>query len=51
MSPAAGTGGGDGLPLTGAAVTTMALLGVGLIGGGATLVALRRRRGTITFTS
>lgn len=48
-SPAGGTGGG--LPLTGAAATTMALLGVGLIGGGATLIALRRRRDNITFTS
>ncbi|BCL16468.1 LPXTG cell wall anchor domain-containing protein [Micromonospora sagamiensis] len=51
-SPSGGTGGGGGdLPLTGAAVTTMALLGVGLVGGGATLVLLRRRRDDVTFTS
>jgi LPXTG-motif cell wall-anchored protein len=41
---------GPGLPVTGAAATTMALTGVGLIGGGAALVWLRRRR-DITFTS
>lgn len=46
-----GGGGGGDLPLTGAAATTIALLGVGLIGGGATLVALRRRRDNVTFTS
>ncbi|WDZ87682.1 LPXTG cell wall anchor domain-containing protein [Micromonospora cathayae] len=46
-----GGGGGGDLPLTGAAATTIALLGVGLIGGGATLMVLRRRRDNITFTS
>ncbi|GIJ35849.1 LPXTG cell wall anchor domain-containing protein [Micromonospora sediminimaris] len=55
-SPSNGTGGGGGdddgsLPVTGAAATTMALVGVGLIGGGVALVALRRRRDGITFTS
>ncbi|MEV2241176.1 LPXTG cell wall anchor domain-containing protein [Micromonospora sp. NPDC049891] len=51
-SPSDGTGGGGGnLPVTGAAATTMALVGVGLIGGGVALVALRRRRDGITFTS
>ncbi|WP_233512525.1 LPXTG cell wall anchor domain-containing protein [Micromonospora deserti] len=55
-SNSGGAGGGDsddegGLPVTGAAATTIALLGVGLIGGGATLLVLRRRRDNITFTS
>jgi LPXTG-motif cell wall-anchored protein len=47
-----GNGGeeGPGLPVTGAAATTMALTGLGLMGGGAALVWLRRRR-DITFTS
>lgn len=40
-----------GLPVTGAAATTLALLGVALVGGGATMVALRRRRDNVTFTS
>lgn len=41
---------GPGLPVTGVAATTMAFLGLGLIGGGTALVWLRRRR-DITFTS
>ncbi|GIJ28721.1 hypothetical protein Vqi01_38830 [Micromonospora qiuiae] len=53
--PSDDTGGGGGddgkLPVTGAAVTTMALVGVGLVGGGVALVALRRRRDGVTFTS
>ncbi|MEO3780870.1 LPXTG cell wall anchor domain-containing protein [Micromonospora sp. B11E3] len=47
-----GSGGsGGGLPVTGVAATSMALTGVALIGGGAALVLLRRRRDRITFTS
>ncbi|MEU4470047.1 LPXTG cell wall anchor domain-containing protein [Micromonospora sp. NPDC023888] len=49
----AGAGGGDNggsLPLTGVAVTSLALGGVALIGGGA-LLMMRRRRDRITFTS
>jgi LPXTG-motif cell wall-anchored protein len=42
--------GGPGLPVTGAAATTMALTGLGLIGGGVALVWLRRRR-DISFMS
>ncbi|MBQ1013629.1 LPXTG cell wall anchor domain-containing protein, partial [Micromonospora sp. M51] len=38
------------LPLTGVAVTSIALGGVALIGGGA-LLMMRRRRDRITFTS
>ncbi|MEU7752494.1 LPXTG cell wall anchor domain-containing protein [Micromonospora sp. NPDC049101] len=48
-----GAGGGDNggsLPLTGVAVTSLALGGVALIGGGALLMT-RRRRDRITFTS
>ncbi|MEU1240964.1 LPXTG cell wall anchor domain-containing protein [Micromonospora parva] len=48
-----GAGGGDNggsLPLTGVAVTSIALGGVALIGGGA-LLMMRRRRDRITFTS
>ncbi|GAA3786716.1 LPXTG cell wall anchor domain-containing protein [Micromonospora maritima] len=44
-------GGGGGLPLTGVAVTSLSLTGLALIGGGALLLALRRRRDRITFTS
>jgi LPXTG-motif cell wall-anchored protein len=45
-TPAAGTGTGDGggLPLTGAAVSSIAAVGVALVGGGATLLLRRRRR-------
>ncbi|RAO14848.1 LPXTG cell wall anchor domain-containing protein [Micromonospora noduli] len=52
-TPESGAGGGDNgasLPLTGAAVTSMTLGGVALIGGG-TLLMMRRRRDRITFTS
>ncbi|MGK5739170.1 LPXTG cell wall anchor domain-containing protein [Micromonospora sp. URMC 103] len=47
-------GGGDtegGLPLTGVAVTSISLAGLALIVGGVVLMALRRRRDKITFTS
>jgi len=44
-TPAAGTGtGGGGLPLTGAAVSSIAAVGVALVGGGATLLLRRRRK-------
>lgn len=51
-----GAGGGNGenggsLPLTGVAATSTALTGLALIGGGAALMVLRRRRDKITFTS
>lgn len=39
------------LPVTGAAATTIALTGVGLVGGGAALLWLRRRRDNVTFES
>ncbi|GAA2711120.1 hypothetical protein GCM10010429_27430 [Micromonospora olivasterospora] len=39
------------MALTGMALTGMALTGLALIGGGATLVLLRRRRDRVTFTS
>lgn len=42
-------GGNGGLPVTGAAAATMALVGLGLIGGGAVLLMRRRRK--ITFIS
>lgn len=42
--------GGGSLPITGAAVGTIALAGVALIGGGAALMVIRRRR-DITFIS
>ncbi|WP_349338896.1 hypothetical protein [Plantactinospora sp. B6F1] len=46
-----GSAGGDGsLPLTGPAVGGLALLGVALVGAGATLVIMRRRR-KITWTA
>ncbi|PWU53917.1 hypothetical protein DLE60_30295, partial [Micromonospora globispora] len=51
---AAGGGGGENgpsLPLTGVAATSTALTGLALIGGGAALMVLRRRRDKITFTS
>jgi LPXTG-motif cell wall-anchored protein len=48
-TPAAGAGGS--LPLTGAATGTIAVLGVALLGGGVTLMIVRRRRGKVTFTS
>ncbi len=57
-TPSAGggddNGGGDsggGLPVTGVAATSIALTGIVLIGGGVTLMVLRRRRDKITFTS
>jgi LPXTG-motif cell wall-anchored protein len=54
-STGAGVGGGDGtkdgLPITGVAATSIALTGLALIGGGVAVVALRRRRDKITFTS
>ncbi|MGV9809125.1 LPXTG cell wall anchor domain-containing protein [Micromonospora chersina] len=50
-----GAGGGSGteggLPLTGVAATSISLTGLALIGGGVLLMALRRRRDKITFTS
>ncbi|MEU8264540.1 LPXTG cell wall anchor domain-containing protein [Micromonospora sp. NPDC048999] len=46
-----GSDNGGGLPLTGVAVTGIALTGLVLVGGGAALMALRRRRDKITFTS
>ncbi|WP_279306120.1 LPXTG cell wall anchor domain-containing protein [Micromonospora globispora] len=39
------------MPLTGVAATSTALTGLALIGGGAALMVLRRRRDKITFTS
>ncbi len=52
-TPSASVGGGDkgSLPITGVAATSIALAGVVLIGGGVTLMMLRRRRDKITFTS
>ncbi|GAA4561778.1 hypothetical protein GCM10023176_01140 [Micromonospora coerulea] len=54
-SAGGGNGGGNGtggsLPLTGVAATSTALTGLALIGGGAALMVLRRRRDKITFTS
>ncbi|RQW96831.1 LPXTG cell wall anchor domain-containing protein [Micromonospora globispora] len=46
-----GENGGGSLPLTGVAATSTALTGLALIGGGAALMVLRRRRDKITFTS
>ncbi|WP_143194075.1 LPXTG cell wall anchor domain-containing protein [Micromonospora sp. CB01531] len=49
-----GTGGGGtegGLPITGVAATSISLTGLALIGGGVLLMALRRRRDKIRFTS
>lgn len=46
-TPAAGDEGG--LPVTGAAAATIALVGLGLVGGGAAMVMMRRRK--VTFTS
>lgn len=40
-----------GLPVTGAAVGVISAIGVALIGSGAALMLLRRRRDSITFTS
>lgn len=40
---------GGGLPVTGAATTTMALTGLALVGGGAALLWFRRRRDNVTF--
>ncbi|MEU4482577.1 LPXTG cell wall anchor domain-containing protein [Micromonospora sp. NPDC023966] len=55
ISVSGGAGGGSGteggLPLTGVAVTSISLTGLALIGGGVLLMALRRRRDKITFTS
>ncbi|MET8837599.1 LPXTG cell wall anchor domain-containing protein [Micromonospora sp. NPDC004540] len=54
-SVSGGAGGGSGteggLPLTGVAATSISLTGLALIGGGVLLMALRRRRDRITFTS
>jgi LPXTG-motif cell wall-anchored protein len=46
---AAGGGGGGSLPITGTAVGGLVALGLGLLGAGATLLVLRRRRETVTF--
>ncbi|MFC4145244.1 LPXTG cell wall anchor domain-containing protein [Micromonospora mangrovi] len=46
-----GTGTEGGLPLTGVAATSISLTGLALIVGGVVLMALRRRRDRITFTS
>ncbi|MFC0508768.1 LPXTG cell wall anchor domain-containing protein [Micromonospora costi] len=47
-----GSGGSEGsLPLTGVAATSISLTGLALIVGGVVLMALRRRRDKITFTS
>ena len=43
-APTTGIGDGGGLPLTGAAVSSVAALGAALVGGGATLLLRRRRR-------
>ena len=52
-SPAASTPapGGDSLPLTGTATGIIAGVGLALIGGGAAMVFLRRRRDKVTFTA
>jgi LPXTG-motif cell wall-anchored protein len=54
-TPGGGAGGGTGteggLPLTGVAATSISLTGLALIVGGVVLMALRRRRDKITFTS
>ncbi|MGC5017612.1 hypothetical protein [Micromonospora sp. DT47] len=50
-APGGSGGGGGGLPITGVAATSTALTGLVLIGGGVALMALRRRRDKITFTS
>ncbi|MCW3844884.1 LPXTG cell wall anchor domain-containing protein [Micromonospora yasonensis] len=46
-----GTGTEGGLPLTGVAATSISLTGLALIGGGVLLMALRRRRDKVRFTS
>jgi LPXTG-motif cell wall-anchored protein len=43
--------GGGQLPVTGTALGGLVALGLGLIGGGAALVVMRRRRDQVTFTS
>jgi LPXTG-motif cell wall-anchored protein len=44
-----GTAGGGSLPITGTAVGGLIAAGLGLVGAGATLLVLRRRRDTLTF--
>jgi len=54
-SPPGGSGGsaagagGESLPITGTAVGGLVALGLGLVGAGGALLALRRRRGTVRF--
>jgi LPXTG-motif cell wall-anchored protein len=44
-----GAGGGGSLPITGTAVGGLVAAGVGLVGAGAALLVMRRRRDTVTF--